>query len=134
MQFNQLLFVFLAVCLVFVADAKKSKGEKKYKLSGKRIVAGKYEKRCGKDDLYTFELNDDNVKIAAEYMIKNGVVSAWIGGISDMKVDGEILLNVQAKKRGKYEMHYFSIIPKDLVELYSGAHYALCSRSNEDEE
>ncbi len=117
------------MCLLSFSEAGKSK---KYKLSGKRVEAGKYARRCEKDDLSILVLDEETeIKSVAAELLKHNIPSVWIGGIRGTEYDGAFLLSVEAKKKGKYGSHSFTLIPADKLKHFSGEHFALCRRSEE---
>ena len=123
------LIVVTVACMMSLSEAGKSK---KYKLSGKRVEAGKYARRCEKDDVDVLVLDESSeVKEIAELLLKNNVGSAWIGGIDGTDYDGAFLLNVEAKRKGKYGSHSFTLVPANKMKQFSGEHFALCRRSDE---
>ena len=119
---NFLVFLCLSVGLVT---------GRRYTLSGKKIEAGKYSKRCEKDKSEILNLNEKvEIEEVATFLFKNNVNSAWIAGVKGIQYEGEVLLNVEAKRRGKYGSHTFTIIPADKVKHFPGEFFALCRRSN----
>lgn len=118
--------VLVILCMAIGLDAAK-----KYKLSGKKIEAGKYARRCEKDELEILNLNESKeIEEVAAYLLKNNVNSVWIAGIKGVEYDGEVLLNVEAKKKGKYGSHTFTLVPAKKVKKFSGEHFALCRRAD----
>lgn len=117
---------FVILCLAAVFEAKK---DRKFKLSGKKIEAGKYARRCEKDDLDVLVLDEEaEIKAAAAHLLKFNAPSAWIGGIKGVEYDGAYLLSVEAKKKGKYGSHSFTLVPADKVKDYGKEYFALCRR------
>lgn len=122
-----LVIIAAAMCMLSVLEAKK-----KYKLSGKRIEAGKYARRCEKDDSSILVLDEANeIKDVAEVMLKNNIPSVWIGGIRGTEYDGAFLLSIDAKKKGKYGSHSFTLVPARKLKDFAGEYFALCRRSDE---
>lgn len=127
MQFTSILFV--VVCVVAACVSAKPK---KYSLSGKRVEAGKYARRCEKDERETLVMDEEaEIKEIAEFMLKYNVASAWIGGIAGTEYDGEVLLTIDAKKKGKYGSHWFTLVPANKAKHFAGEYFALCRRSDE---
>lgn len=129
MNFNALVTLIAAVCMFSLLEAGKSK---KYKLSGKRIEAGKYARRCEKDDLNVLVLDEaEEIKEVAQVLLKYNVPQVWIGGLRGLEYDGAFLLSVDAKKKGKYGSHTITLVPGNKLKDFSGEHFALCRRSEE---
>lgn len=127
MQFTNTLLI--VVCLALSAVSAKTK---KYSLSGKRAEAGKYARRCEKDDRQSLIMDEEaEIKEIAKFMLSKNVHSAWIGGVTGTKYDGEFVLTVDAKKKGKYESHTITLVPANKTKYYSGEHFALCRRNDE---
>ena len=125
MNLNVLAGIFVVLCMAAGLEAGK-----KYKLSGKKVEAGKYARRCEKDEMEILVLNEQNeIEKVADYMLKNNVHSAWISGIKGSEYAGEVLLNVEAKKKGKYGSHTFTLVPAGKVKKFAGEYFALCRRS-----
>ena len=129
MKFTALLAAAIAVIVCISAvDAKK----KEYKLSGKRIAAGKYAKRCEKDEQDFLAVDEEEIKHVAEFLMKQNAPSVWIGGIKGVNYDGSFVLNVEAKKKGKYGSHTYTLVPTDKTKQYTQEHFALCRRNSDE--
>lgn len=131
MQLVSILSVVACICLALVSAGKHSK-TKVYSLSGKRVEAGKYARRCEKDEREVLIMDEDaEIKEVAKYLLSKNVGSAWIGGVVGTKYEGEFLLTVDAKKRGKYGSHFFTLVPANKVDGFYGKYFALCRKSDE---
>jgi hypothetical protein len=129
MQFTALLsLAVVCLCAAVSVDAKK----KEYKLSSKRIEAGKYARRCEKEEMSALVVDEEEIKDVAEYLLKNNAPSVWIGGVRGIEYEGSFVLNVDAKKKGKYGSHTYTLVPTDKSKHFTQEYFALCRRASEE--
>ena len=57
-------------------------------------------------------LNESKEIEEVAYLLKNNVNSVWIAGIKGVEYDGEVLLNVEAKKKRQIWKSHFHACPR----------------------